>query len=472
MDSPQYQELGLVSQEQQPIDQETVRATWKFLAGLSSNLTLVGPCLFSNLLGLLNVVLNIICRKLLPIGRLETVGMVLASIFAVLYALCALWAYGRDIADEIRVDDADRTMIPLTEEEMQRQQLLRLLQENQGKKKSSAKDVFTNTRPLWHPPGARGIYGGAAIAQSLAAAMRTVPSEFAVHSMHCYFVLAGDSEIPILYHVERVRDGRSFITRTVQARQRGRPIFTTTLSFSRANSGGKKKLEHATSMPDVTLPDDSSADVKRRLYNAGGGPFESHKLGTVNRDSSKPEDKRIRRCMRARGNISEAGGHHAHLSALAYVTDSYFIGTVSRVHDIPRFASPAELKAVLNALKNPSDLDDDEISRAFKELKEEEAAELRRQLEGALSKAEDPKNKHKHKEVGMMVSLDHSIYFHNPWAFRADEWMVTEMESPWAGEGRGLVLQNIWSKDGTLIATCTQEGVVRLKQDEPPRSKI
>ncbi|KAB8274306.1 thioesterase-like superfamily-domain-containing protein [Aspergillus minisclerotigenes] len=333
-------------------------------------------------------------------------------------------------------------------------------------------DVFTNTRPLWHPPGARGIYGGAAIAQSLAAAMRTVPSEFAVHSMHCYFVLAGDSEIPILYHVERVRDGRSFITRTVQARQRGRPIFTTTLSFSRANSGGKKKLEHATSMPDVTLPDDSPADVKRRLYNAGGGPFESHKLGTVNRDSSKPEDKRIRRCMRARGNISEAGGHHAHLSALAYVTDSYFIGTVSRVHDIPRFASPAELKAALNALKNPSDLDDDEISRAFKELKEEEAAELRRRLEGALSKAEDPKNKHKHKEVGMMVSLDHSIYFHNPWAFRADEWMVTEMESPWAGEGRGLVLQNIWSKDGTLIATCTQEGVVRLKQDEPPRSKI
>lgn len=97
------------------------------------------PCLFSNLLGLLNVVLNILCRKLLPIGRLETVGMVLASIFAVLYALCALWAYGRDIADEIRVDDADRTMIPLTEEEMQRQQLLRLLQENQGKKRSSAK---------------------------------------------------------------------------------------------------------------------------------------------------------------------------------------------------------------------------------------------------------------------------------------------------------------------------------------------
>ncbi|KAE8146914.1 thioesterase-like superfamily-domain-containing protein [Aspergillus avenaceus] len=331
-------------------------------------------------------------------------------------------------------------------------------------------DVFTNTRPLWHPPGARGIYGGAAIAQSLAAAMRTVPADFAVHSMHCYFVLAGDSEMPFLYHVERVRDGRSFITRTVQARQRGRPIFTTTLSFSKHNSGGKKRLEHATPKPDIALPDEPGA--KKGFDETGGGPFESQKAGIVNRQSSQPEDKRIRRFMRARGRISEAGGHHAHLSALAYVTDSYFIGTVSRVHDIPRFASPAELKAALKALKNPSDLDDEDISRALKELKEEEAAELRRKLEGALSLAEDPKHKEEHKEVGMMVSLDHSIYFHNPWAFRADEWMLTEMESPWAGEGRGLVLQKIWSKDGTLIATCTQEGVVRLKQDEPPRAKI
>ncbi|KAH0391103.1 Thioesterase/thiol ester dehydrase-isomerase, partial [Aureobasidium melanogenum] len=98
--------------------------------------------------------------------------------------------------------------------------------------------LFTNTRPLWHPPGARGIYGGAVIAQCLAAAQRTVRDDFTVHSMHCYFVLAGSADIPIMYHVEKVRDGRSFATRTVQARQRGRPIFTTTMSFVRENSGG------------------------------------------------------------------------------------------------------------------------------------------------------------------------------------------------------------------------------------------
>lgn len=90
-------------------------------------------------------------------------------------------------------------------------------------------------------------------------------------------------------------------------------------------------------------------------------------------------------------------------------------------------------------------------------MKEEEAAELRRRLEGALNRATTGKNEADHKEVGMMVSLDHSIYFHNPRAFRADEWMLTEMESPWAGEGRGLAIQKIWSKDGLLIATCMQE---------------
>lgn len=141
------------------------------------------------------------------------------------------------------------------------------------------------------------------------------------------------------------------------------------------------------------------------------------------------------------------------------MTDSYFIGSVSRVHDIPRFTSRAELEKALNALKNPSDLDDEDISRALRELKEEEATELRRRLEGALSRAADEKSPppEQHKQVGMMVSLDHSIYFHNPWAFRADEWMLTEIESPWAGEGRGLAIQKIWSQDGTLIATCTQE---------------
>jgi len=70
-------------------------------------------------------------------------------------------------------------------------------------------------------------------------------------------------------------------------------------------------------------------------------------------------------------------------------------------------------------------------------------------------------------EIGMMVSLDHTIYFHSPKDFRADEWMFTECESPWSGDGRGLVMQRMYTREGRLVATCVQEGVVRLKQDGP-----
>ncbi|WEW54778.1 acyl-CoA thioesterase [Emydomyces testavorans] len=320
-------------------------------------------------------------------------------------------------------------------------------------------DVFTNTRPLWHPPGARGIYGGSAIAQCLAAAQLTVPSDYLPHSMHCYFVLAGDSSLPILYHVERVRDGKSFATRTVQARQRGRPIFTTTLSFDREGSGGEHKVEHATPMPkNLQFPDEKDE-------SPGRGPFESRRSHVADSSaSSRPEEKVILQWIRARGKISEAGGLQAHLSALAYMSDSYFIGTVARVQNLPRFSSPAALKKALSALKNPSDLDEQTITKYLKDLADKEAHELKSHAAGTTNSRSRVAPK---REIGMMVSLDHTIYFHNRRGFRADNWIFTEMASPWAGEGRGLVTQKMWARDGTLIATCVQEGVVRLKQDRP-----
>lgn len=141
-------------------------------------------------------------------------------------------------------------------------------------------DLFTNTRPLWHPPGARGIYGGAAIAQTLSAAQRTVPKDFTVHSMHCYFVLAGNSEIPIIYHVERVRSGKSFATRTVQARQRGKVIFTTTISFVRQNAGGEQLVQHSTEMPEVPGPIEGMDDLD---YGGNStGPFQSQRIEILN----------------------------------------------------------------------------------------------------------------------------------------------------------------------------------------------
>ncbi|KAG9976876.1 Thioesterase/thiol ester dehydrase-isomerase, partial [Aureobasidium melanogenum] len=315
--------------------------------------------------------------------------------------------------------------------------------------------LFTNTRPLWHPPGARGIYGGAVIAQCLAAAQRTVRDDFTVHSMHCYFVLAGNADIPIMYHVEKVRDGRSFATRTVQARQRGRPIFTTTMSFVRENSGGSERVEHAIDMPTVPGP---SKDLN--LLELGNSPFECQRIHILNHESDRPQDKKTRQWIKARGKISPSGGHQAHLSALAYMSDSWFIGTVSRVHRLWRFSTADKdgKSAMDNSVLEKLRAMDDDTLRRMQGMDEDVIISLRNMKD--INSAE-----HRRPEVGMMVSLDHTIYFHSPRNFRADEWMFTEMESPWAGDGRGLVLQRMFTKDGELVATCVQEGVVRLKEN-------
>jgi len=289
-----------------------------------------------------------------------------------------------------------------------------------------------------------------------------------VHSMHCYFVLNGNADIPIIYHVEHVREGRSFATRTVQARQRGQPIFTTTLSFMREGSGGKKTVQHAAHMPEVPPPEENKNDDWLRGNNS---PFVSQRIDIYNNDSPNPHEKRARQWLKARGRISDDGGHQAHLSALAYMSDSYFIGTVSRVHKLWRYsASPkgnkeqgggklgitpeviVKLKTMDTATLRRLEGMDDDIIQELRNVEVKDGQVVWREQE-------------KRPEIGMMVSLDHTIYFHSPKDFRADDWMFTEMDSPWSGDGRGLVHQRIYTGDGTLIATCVQEGVVRLRQD-------
>ncbi|KAL8860759.1 MAG: hypothetical protein Q9178_002789 [Gyalolechia marmorata] len=327
---------------------------------------------------------------------------------------------------------------------------------------STGPDIFTNTRELWHPPGARGVYGGAVIAQCLSAAQQTIPSPsptngnavFLIHSMHCYFVLAGDSTIPVLYHVERVRDGKSFMTRTVQARQKGKCIFTTTLSFVREGSAGQATIDHAWNMPrdaiaklDEVLREDSAkgdADAEG-LGVQGSGPFIAKRLGIENNTSTDIHSKKTRQWIKARGRISSSDGPQPHLSALAYMSDSYFIGTVALVHDLWRFSSQ----------------DEDKREARFKDR--------------PVSKVEENNHADKHRprpSIGIMVSLDHTIYFHRPRDIKADEWLLSENESPWSGDGRGLVFQRIWNKEGKLVASCIQEGLVRLAQDESQKSKL
>ena len=212
----------------------------------------------------------------------------------------------------------------------------------------------------------------------------------------------------------------------------------------------------------------------------GDSPFESVRCKVTS--SGTPEGKKLRQWIRARGRISdkpvglayqkapemgtvheervegEVDNHQTHLSALAYMSDSYFIGTVARVHNLMRFANRRSIERTVESFHGS----------------EEEKGKMRAYLEQiAREEAEenaDFKGGNDGKQIGMMVSLDHLIFFHNPRSFRADEWMLTEMESPWAGDGRGLVFQKIWTKDGVLIATCVQEGVVRLQQ--PKEAKL
>lgn len=237
--------------------------------------------------------------------------------------------------------------------------------------------------------------------------------------MHCYFVLAGDSEIPVMYYVEHVREGRSFATRTVQARQRGKAIFTTTISFMRENNGGKKTLKHATTPPKgIRAPADNSPAIEDEGY----GPFVSSKIEIINKDSEHPHEKRTRRWIKARERLSDEGGHQAHLSALAYISDSQFINTVSRIHPLYRRDDPMVLEEN-SRIKYPPGVENPQLL----------------------------------PEIGMLVSLDHSIYFHEPKNFRVDEWLFIETVSPWSGDGRGVVQQHMFSVDGTLVATCFQE---------------
>jgi len=289
--------------------------------------------------------------------------------------------------------------------------------------------------------------------------------------MHCYFVLNGNAEIPIIYHVEHVREGRSFATRTVQARQRGKPIFTTTMSFMKQGAGGKHRVEHAAHMPYVPVANDDDEE-ELRLPQGIDGPFQSQRIDIENStsvtevlqkhpdtsvidDAPNPHTKRTRQWIKARGHISADGGHQAHLSALAYMSDSYFIGTVARVHKLWRMA-PGRARNGKPSIdedvrKKLLDNDEETIKRVTTPTNEIYIEQIRRG------------EKQRRPEIGMMVSLDHTIYFHSPRDFRADDWIFTEMESPWAGDGRGLVLQRMFTKEGRLIATCVQEVRTRFR---------
>jgi acyl-coenzyme A thioesterase 1/2/4 len=361
-----------------------------------------------------------------------------------------------------------------TEPSRPRSQIEQVLSLRRLGDKFGSEDVFVNKAALECPPWARGVYGGQIIAQSLLAAYETVPANFAVHSIHCHFLTAAAVDQPIAYHVDRVREGKSFNTRAISARQHQKVIFSATASFSR-DGRERAQLQHAVPMPRGEFP--PGDDPASSTQSAAGQAGERRPCDCIRsplKNQGLPSDRRLRQWIRARGQIGRTpldayddldestltgrrnsptrrDNHHAHVAALAYMTDNYFIGTAFRVHNATRFSNRRSPYPMLS--KDQSDAADEESSQRYLALLAEEEIRDNRDM---------PKSD---MQVEMMVTMDHTIFFHEPRHFRADEWLLAEMESPWAGDERGLVIGRIWSKGGTLIATCIQEGLVRVAQD-------
>jgi acyl-CoA thioesterase II len=259
------------------------------------------------------------------------------------------------------------------------------------------------------------VYGGQVIGQALVAACRTV-DDVALrppHSLHAYFLLGGDPKVPIIYEVDRIRDGRSFTTRRVVAIQHGHAIFSMSVSFHVAEGG----LSHQIKMPDVPKPDElpTEAEMKEKVWPHMPEPVRQYyererpiELRPANWDrylGGRPSESRFHIWIRATGKLPDSPAIHQ--CVLAYASDMTLLDAALIQHG----------RSVFD------------------------------------------------KDI-MAASLDHALWFHRP--FRADEWMLYAQDSPSLADSRGFSRGLIFASDGTLIASVAQEGLVRQRRRDGP----
>jgi acyl-CoA thioesterase-2 len=253
------------------------------------------------------------------------------------------------------------------------------------------------------------VFGGQVLGQALSAAVQTVPVERHVHSLHAYFLRSGDVTKPIVYDVDRIRDGGSFTTRRVVAIQNGKAIFNMAASFQIDEPG----FEHQDEMPSAPPPESQPTEQERarpyadklpkglRERALAQRPFEMRPVGADD-DPFRPSPKAPSRMvwLKTVGQLPDDPALHRYL--LAYVSDHSLIATALLPHGITWLSS------------------------------------------------------------GMQVaSLDHVMWFHQP--FRVDEWLLYVLDSPAAHGGRGLARGRVFTKDGKLVASVTQEGLMRQR---------
>lgn len=259
--------------------------------------------------------------------------------------------------------------------------------------------------------GWQRVYGGQVLGQALVAATRTVEAERPVHSMHAYFLLGGDPNAPIVYDVDRIRDGGSFTTRRVTAIQHGRPIFTMSASFHKKEPG----YTHQDQMPDVPPPEAlASEDDMRKLlaaklpenmqnYLKRDRPIEVRPTDTSRYESRTPQPPRQAAWMRAKGPMPDALALHQ--CVLAYASDFTLLDTALIAHGKLLFDRDIQL-----------------------------------------------------------ASLDHAMWLHRP--FRMDEWLLYVQDSPSAEGARGFCRGSVYTQSGELVASVAQEGLTRPRSTD------
>lgn len=254
--------------------------------------------------------------------------------------------------------------------------------------------------------GSPQVFGGQVLGQALSAAQHTVDGRVA-HSLHAYFLRRGDTSAPIIYDVDRARDGGSFSNRRVVAIQHGRPILNMAASFQNPEKG----LDHYADMPDVPMPEGLkdltavAADIsdkipmKLRRFMTKERPFEFRPVDPLNFDACKKLPARKHVWIRAIDALPDDLALHRNL--LAYVSDFELLATSTLPHGL-----------------------------SF--------------TRGNL----------------VMASLDHALWFHRE--FRMDQWLLYSMDSPNASGARGFARGQLFTIDGELVASTSQEGLVRL----------
>jgi acyl-CoA thioesterase-2 len=258
--------------------------------------------------------------------------------------------------------------------------------------------------------GTKYVFGGQVLGQALSATQATLESERTAHSLHAYFLRAGDIEHPIIYSVDRTRDGGSFSVRRVTAIQHGQPIFFLAASFQKQEDGA----EHQLSMPEVPKPEDiepspavpervlAKLPTKVQRWLSRMGPFEFRHV--YPRDELNPPKRPPFQQVWFRLSERVGDAPELHRTLLAYASDFQLLGTATFPHGISYYQPNVQ-----------------------------------------------------------MASLDHALWFHRP--FRADEWLLYSIDSPSAQGGRGLARGMIYDRDGRLVASTAQEGMIRVANE-------